>query len=83
MTQPPHYPTICKTRRCRNRFPGILVEALSRRRQRELPPFTVLSCDNIPNNGHVVKTPCWEWQKNGAGAGAVDRRARQFSRHHG
>lgn len=35
--------------------PGILVEALSRRRQRELPPFTVLSCDNIPNNGHVVK----------------------------
>ncbi|WP_308562371.1 fructuronate reductase [uncultured Klebsiella sp.] len=35
--------------------PGILVEALSRRRQRGLPPFTILSCDNIPNNGHVVK----------------------------
>lgn len=35
--------------------PGILVEALYRRRQRGLPPFTVLSCDNIPNNGHVVK----------------------------
>ncbi|RVT10009.1 mannitol dehydrogenase family protein, partial [Klebsiella oxytoca] len=35
--------------------PGILVEALARRRQRGLSPFTVLSCDNIPDNGHVVK----------------------------
>ncbi|MDU2938718.1 MAG: fructuronate reductase [Enterobacteriaceae bacterium] len=35
--------------------PGILVEALSRRRERGLAPFTVLSCDNIPDNGHIVK----------------------------
>lgn len=35
--------------------PGILVEALHRRHERGLPPFTVLSCDNIPDNGHVVK----------------------------
>lgn len=35
--------------------PGILVEALHRRRERGLLPFTVLSCDNIPDNGHVVK----------------------------
>ena len=35
--------------------PGILVEALHRRRSRGLSPFTVLSCDNIPDNGHVVK----------------------------
>lgn len=35
--------------------PGILVEALSRRRERGLLPFTILSCDNIPDNGHVVK----------------------------
>lgn len=35
--------------------PGILVEALSCRRERGLLPFTVLSCDNIPDNGHVVK----------------------------
>ncbi|WP_039058710.1 fructuronate reductase [Enterobacter sp. Bisph1] len=35
--------------------PGILVEALSRRRARGLAPFTVLSCDNIPDNGHIVK----------------------------
>ena len=30
--------------------PGILVEALHRRRERGLPAFTVLSCDNIPDN---------------------------------
>ncbi len=35
--------------------PGILVEALHRRRERGLAPFSVLSCDNIPDNGHVVK----------------------------
>lgn len=35
--------------------PGILVEALRLRYLRGLPPFTVLSCDNIPGNGHVVK----------------------------
>lgn len=35
--------------------PGIIVEALHRRRERGLAPFTVLSCDNIPANGHVVK----------------------------
>lgn len=35
--------------------PGILVEALNCRRDRNLPPFTVLSCDNIPENGHVVR----------------------------
>jgi len=35
--------------------PGILAEALHRRRERGLPAFTVLSCDNIPDNGHVVK----------------------------
>ncbi|WET42120.1 mannitol dehydrogenase family protein [Citrobacter enshiensis] len=35
--------------------PGILVESLHRRRERGLKPFTVLSCDNIPENGHVVK----------------------------
>jgi fructuronate reductase len=35
--------------------PGILVEALRLRHQRGLPGFSVLSCDNIPENGHVVK----------------------------
>ncbi|PMR72548.1 mannitol dehydrogenase family protein [Billgrantia endophytica] len=31
--------------------PGLLVEALSRRRERGVAPFTVLSCDNMPDNG--------------------------------
>jgi fructuronate reductase len=35
--------------------PGFIVRALDLRRQRGLPPFTVLSCDNLPNNGRVVR----------------------------
>lgn len=31
--------------------PGLLVEALRRRRAAGIPPFTVLSCDNMPDNG--------------------------------
>ncbi|NER81188.1 MAG: mannitol dehydrogenase family protein [Leptolyngbya sp. SIO1D8] len=33
---------------------GFLTAALKRRRQNGLPPFTVLSCDNIQGNGNVV-----------------------------
>lgn len=46
--------------------PGILVEALARRRERGLPPFTVLSCDNIPDNGHVVKNAVLGMAENAA-----------------
>lgn len=35
--------------------PGYLVRALQMRRQRGLAPFTVLSCDNLPENGRVVR----------------------------
>ncbi|EGG8166421.1 mannitol dehydrogenase family protein [Salmonella enterica] len=35
---------------------GLIVEALRIRRQQGLPPFSVLSCDNIPENGHLTKT---------------------------
>lgn len=35
--------------------PGYLVRALDMRRKRGLPPFTVLSCDNLPDNGRVVR----------------------------
>lgn len=35
--------------------PGLIVEALARRRQAGVPPFTVLSCDNLPNNGNVIR----------------------------
>ncbi|WAJ29131.1 mannitol dehydrogenase family protein [Antarcticirhabdus aurantiaca] len=34
--------------------PGFLVEALARRRAAGVPPFTVLSCDNLPANGHTA-----------------------------
>lgn len=35
---------------------GFIVEALRRRRDREIPAFTVLSCDNLRNNGEVAKS---------------------------
>ena len=35
--------------------PGFLVRALALRRLQGVAPFTVLSCDNLPNNGHVVR----------------------------
>lgn len=34
---------------------GYLAEGLERRRLAGMPPFTVLSCDNIQGNGHVTK----------------------------
>jgi mannitol 2-dehydrogenase len=34
---------------------GLLLAALRRRREKGLPPFTVMSCDNIPHNGVVTK----------------------------
>jgi mannitol 2-dehydrogenase len=33
---------------------GVILAALKRRRDRGLAPFTVMSCDNIPGNGHVT-----------------------------
>jgi mannitol 2-dehydrogenase len=33
---------------------GVLLAALRRRRERGQAPFTVMSCDNIPGNGHVA-----------------------------
>ncbi|MGS0647031.1 mannitol dehydrogenase family protein [Komagataeibacter melomenusus] len=34
---------------------GYVVEGLRRRREAGLPPFTVLSCDNLRSNGHVAR----------------------------
>jgi fructuronate reductase len=34
---------------------GLIVQALRQRRAAGLPPFTVLSCDNLPNNGKTAK----------------------------
>ncbi|MEM5582599.1 mannitol dehydrogenase family protein [Roseibium sp. AS2] len=35
--------------------PGYLVRALARRKAAGLPPFTVLTCDNLPENGRLVR----------------------------
>ncbi|MFN3526988.1 MAG: mannitol dehydrogenase family protein [Paracoccus sp. (in: a-proteobacteria)] len=35
--------------------PGFLVRALDLRRKAGIAPFTVLCCDNLPENGHVVR----------------------------
>lgn len=35
-------------------MPGLIVEALRRRRAADIAPFAVLSCDNLPNNGKVA-----------------------------
>jgi mannitol 2-dehydrogenase len=34
---------------------GLVVEALRRRRDRGIAPFTIMSCDNLQDNGHVAK----------------------------
>jgi mannitol 2-dehydrogenase len=34
---------------------GFVVEGLRRRRDRGIPPFTIVSCDNLPGNGHVAR----------------------------
>src|SRR5271156_2647003 len=34
---------------------GLIVAGLQRRREAGLAPFTVMSCDNIPGNGHVTE----------------------------
>ena len=36
--------------------PGFLVAALAERRRSGLPPFTVVSCDNLPHNGARVRS---------------------------
>ncbi|MBA4089122.1 MAG: mannitol dehydrogenase [Sphingobium sp.] len=35
--------------------PGFLVAALAQRRARGLGPFTAISCDNLPRNGHRLR----------------------------
>ncbi|MGC4935452.1 mannitol dehydrogenase family protein [Gordonia sp. DT30] len=35
---------------------GLVVEGLARRRDRGVPSFTVMSCDNIAGNGHMARS---------------------------
>jgi len=34
---------------------GLITEAVARRRERGIEPFTVMSCDNIQSNGHIAQ----------------------------
>ena len=34
---------------------GLITAALARRRERGVPPFTIMSCDNIQGNGHAAR----------------------------
>ncbi|NOH24906.1 mannitol dehydrogenase family protein [Vibrio europaeus] len=40
---------------------GYIVQALKMRRERGLNPFTVMSCDNVQENGHVAKAVILEF----------------------
>jgi len=42
---------------------GYIVQALKLRRERNLTPFTVMSCDNVQENGHVAKAAILEFAK--------------------
>lgn len=35
--------------------PGLIVETLRLRKENGIKPFTVMSCDNMPENGHVTR----------------------------
>ena len=34
---------------------GLVLESLARRQARGIPPYTVMSCDNVPGNGRVAR----------------------------
>ncbi len=39
---------------CPRSAPGFIARAIDMRRERNLPPFTVLCCDNLPSNGQTA-----------------------------
>ncbi|HEU4779937.1 MAG TPA: mannitol dehydrogenase family protein [Steroidobacteraceae bacterium] len=43
---------------------GWLVEGLRRRHEQGIPPYTVLSCDNLPDNGAVLKRALVTFARN-------------------
>ncbi|MFS3134089.1 mannitol dehydrogenase family protein [Gluconacetobacter sacchari] len=42
---------------------GLATEALRLRRAAGTGPFTILSCDNLPHNGHVARTAFLAWAR--------------------
>ena len=63
---------------------GWIVEGLRRRRAAGVPPFAVLSCDNLPDNGKVLHRALVAFaQATDADLGEVDRGRGGVSAHHG
>jgi mannitol 2-dehydrogenase len=54
---------------------GLIVAGLKRRKAAGIPPFTIMSCDNIPGNGEVTEE-CRRRVGGAVGSGlcAMDRR---------
>ena len=42
---------------------GLILESLRRRKAAGVPPYTVMSCDNIPGNGDVAKRMIWSFAR--------------------
>ena len=57
-------------------LPGVIIAAVKRRRERGLPPFSVMSCDNMPENGHVTRNVVLQL------AEALDAGLADYIRHH-
>ncbi|MGX0879322.1 fructuronate reductase [Roseovarius sp. MBR-154] len=57
---------------------GLLVWALGRRRALGLPPFTLLSCDNLPENGSVLRGLLVDFARHAAPA-LVEHIAREVA----
>ena len=63
---------------------GYLAEALDRRRQAGHAPFTVLSCDNVPQNGDMARKTLLAYAAlRDSGPARVDRRPCRLPEQHG
>ena len=56
---------------------GLVTEGLRRRRERGLAPFTIMSCDNLPGNGHLTRKAFTSFAR------LRDARARRLDRERG
>ena len=64
-------------------LPGFLLEALARRRARPGGPLTLISCDNIPANGAVLRGVVQALAERGPRSRALDQRPRSLPLDHG
>ncbi|XNM54892.1 hypothetical protein ACLK1Z_17295 [Escherichia coli] len=55
---------------------------MQQRKPAGLAAFSVLSCDNLPDNGHLTRNAVlWFCPTTGPAPGSVDRKKRPISRH--